>query len=421
MFLAFLLSTLAWSAELDLKGTLAHAIENSPGLQSSKRDVEIRSLELKNARANLYPSFDFSSRHGMTESATRSSPYVSTMSLTATETLYDNGITLSKIDSAQIELDLARAKFNDERDRLALQVAEEFFRYSLSTALLGVQTAQLGLVKKQYEGISAQYRSGIKTRKDYLKMHSEVRRTEIDLETAKGNLDKSRLELLRLIGVNPQNSDLTFQALKVQPKEIRKPPEAPPQGSGHALFKTFELQSRLAQIDRELVRRLVWPEVTLTAGADLTASDYLGTGNAFPGQKTSGWNALLGLKFNLWDWGIRRRNLEVASHKQSQVELDLQAKRLQFSADGLKAYQDFSLGYRNFLLSQELLDLESKSYALVEADYRGGKVSFWDLTYGLRDLLEAKVKMYTNYFNVKLNQLKYLYHEGRLNDEFSQI
>lgn len=421
MFLLFLLSSLAWSADLDFKSTLATALENSPGLQSLKRDVEIRSLENKNARAARYPSLDFTSTQGLTEVTNRTSSYFSTMSLVATETLYDNGITSAKIDSTQIALELAEAKYADERDRLTLTVADEFFRYSLAQTLLDVQKTQLSLVNRNFESISAQYRSGIKTRKDFLKIHGEVRRTEIDLESSKTVLEKSKLELLRIMGLDPLKSDTQFSPYKVEPKEITQPPNAFSKTVEHPALRILELQRRSAQIDRELMRRLTWPEVTLSAGADVTASDYLGTGNSFPGTRTSGWNALLGVKMNLWDWGIRSRNLEVASHKQMQVELDIQSRRSVFWTEASRVFQDYLLSHRNFKLSQELLDLETKSYTLVDTDFRNGRVTFWDVTYGLRDLLDAKVKLYTNYFNVKMNFLKYLYHEGRLNEEIRRL
>ncbi len=394
------------------------AVEKSPALSSAQSEVSIRNLEYENSYSAFLPQLDLNATHGLRNSdpSRYQSIYASELNLQLTETLYDNGLSLTKYRSARIQKEMTELNFRNERDKLILQVTTEYLRYSLTTKLTEVQEEQFKTINKQYQAVSNQYRQGIKTRKDYLRFKTELRRSEIEVQNSYTTLEKSRLELMRLIGIelNAQARPLEFVPVDINLKTVEGVPAETPDLHKHYHFRIAELQKQILENDVSIVRRQYWPELFLTAGAAYHTGDYLGPGTQQTRNDLTSWNALLILKFNLWDWGVRKRNISIAEAKRTQSENTVKAELNSFAVENEKMMLELKQSSRNFSLATELLDLETKSYGLLDSEYRNGKLSYLDIIVGLRDLLNAKIQMYTSYFELRGQLLKYRYHEGRL-------
>lgn len=406
------------SQTLNFKQTIEYAVENSPSLKVFKLELSARELEYKNARAVFFPMLDLSTSAGLRETnpATNPSNKVSTLDLNLTETLYDNGVSFTRYNTSQLQRDIAKLSFENERDQLALSVGQEFLRYSLNANLVEVQEQQFDIINKQYSTVSGLYRQGIRTRKDYLRFKTELRRAEIDFLQAKNSLSRSRVELNRLLGVEIREtvSNFAFTALPLQFDVVEKLPLRAPSIDYHFRYRIANLQRQVYLNEVKLLRREYWPQLSLTAGASYSTGDYLGTATAINNNEYSAWYALGTLKFNIWDWGIRARNISIAQARTNERDSELSASLNTFSSDNAKLMLDLNERAKSYSLSRELLDLETSSYSLLSRDYREGKVSYLDLIVAVRDLLNAKVQLYSSYFGLRDQLLRYNYHEGRL-------
>lgn len=396
------------------------AVEKSPALDSVRTEKRIRELEYDNSFAVFLPQLDLNATHGLQgiEPARSNNNLASELSLQLTETLYDNGVSFTKYRSASLQKDIAELKYKDERDKLTLDVALEYMRFSLAKALEDVQKQQFEIVNSQYKATASQYRQGVKTERDHLRFKSELRRSEIQLQEAKNATERARLELLRLLGLEPNetNVSIEFIPLNVDLHVISQVPTKEPDISNHFQYRIADLEKKVLENDVYLAQREFWPRLYLTAGATYHAGDYLGTDIPFTERDTTSWNALLTLRFNLLDWGTRRRNISIASARRQQAENTITSNLHAFSAENRKLMSNLKTSFQNFALARELLELETKSYRFLETEYRNGKVSYLSIVVGLRDLLSAKVQMYTSYFDLRGQLLRYRYHEGELYD-----
>jgi outer membrane protein TolC len=396
------------------------AVENSPRLSPLRGDLQIRELEFTNAFSSFFPQLDLGAVHGLRGASPSpySSSLVSEFNLEATENIYDNGQSWTRYESAKIAKEIADLSYRHERDKLTLEFANEYMRYSLSKALFEVQQQQFSIVNKQYQSVSSQFRQGVKTRRDYLRFKTELRRSEIDLQSATTAVERSRVELMRLMGVElrPGVAVYEFQPIEIEPGAVVKAPDAAPHIESHFLYRISNLQKQIFENDTRLVKRQFGPEVFFTAGASYHTGDYLGSTVSVTSNESTSWNALLTLKFNLIDWGARRRNIAIANVKQAQGESGLAVAVNSFAADSAKLMLDLGQSTKSYALAKELLDLESQSYGFLDSEYRNGKVSYLDIIVGLRDLLNSKVQMYSSYFDLRTQLLRYRYYEGRLYD-----
>ncbi|CAN5564611.1 hypothetical protein BH10BDE1_BH10BDE1_29370 [soil metagenome] len=394
------------------------AVEKSPRLAPFRGDVELRELESTNSYTTFLPQLDLSAVHGLRGASP--SPYSSNLAsefnLELVENLYDNGQSWTKYRSAKILKEIADLSFRHERDKLTLEVSNEYMRFSLAKALFDVQSEQFAIVNKQYQSVSSQFQQGVKTRRDYLRFKTELRRSEIDLQTSETAVEKSRVELMRLMGFELAEGVpvYDFNPIQIQHEAVLKPPTSAPRVEEHFLYRISGLQKEVFENDTRLVRRQFGPEVYLTAGAGYHTGDYLGSSVSVTSNESTSWNALITLKFNLLDWGTRRRNIAIANVRQSQGESLLAVSLNSFSSDSVKLMLDLKQSTKNYALAKELLELDSRSYGFLDTEYRNGKVTYLDIIVGLRDLLNSKVQMYSSYFDLRTQLLRYRYYQGRL-------
>lgn len=412
--------SIAYAENFDLKKTLSFAVERAPAFDNLKRNLDIATLEEKSALARFFPSLDLLATHGLQDQdpALRSTPWFSEFNLALTETLYDNGVTVTNFQIAQLRKKQAETRFVSERDRLTLELATEFLQYSLLTKILEIQQGQFKLIKRQYDLISNYYHQGVKTRKDYLRFKTQISRAEINVLNARQDVERSRLDLLRLSGItnqqDPQFVVVNLDSINITPQKKTLPVEQ------HFEYRLADWQKRINALESDLVSRRYWPEISFTAGANYQANQYMGTGAEFNDVDRLGWNALVTLKYNIFDWGVRDRDRQIARQRQYIADNTVDRTLLNVKADLEKLMYRLEQLEANFRLAKELLALEQSNINLIETEYRNGRVAYLDLVTGLRDLADAQVKYYSALADLQTAEFTYRYHQGNLYETLSK-
>ncbi|MBY0415829.1 MAG: TolC family protein, partial [Bdellovibrionales bacterium] len=177
------------------------------------------------------------------------------------------------------------------------------------------------------------------------------------------------------------------------------------------------VQREINKLDTDLIRKKNLPEISVSSGISYGSSQYVGTGQTFNDNDRLNWNALLTIKYNLWDWGIRSNNTEASLTKNIILNNDLKSELLILKSDINQFMINSNQVKRNYDLAKELLSLERNNLNFIEVEYRNGKIQYLDLITGLNNLTDAQVKFFTA--SSDLLSIKYtsLYHQGKLYDE----
>lgn len=402
---------------LQFKQALEYALQHSPELDSASRELNASELERKSGISRFLPSLDLAATHGLEDERPSfgDSPWESDLTLSLTETLWDNGVSLTRYRIARVGNEQAGIRFRQTRDRILRDVGSEFFRYSLTLKLLEIRQSQFDLLKKQYELTSQQYHQGLKTRRDFLRFKTELGRAEIDMLNARNTVTRSEQELKRLLSVplGSATAPLSFVPEESLPALDRLPRQAPKLES-HATYRLAELERETQSLEASLLTRRYWPELTLSSGVTYRATDYLGQNDVTVANDQLGWNALLTLRYNLWDWGIRRRDRTVAEERRRIQSNELETELLSLRSEIERLMLSLEQFRSNFKLSQELLKLEQDNMRLLETEYRNGKVSYLDYINSLENLADARIKYYSALYELKQGLLAHGYHEGTL-------
>ena len=379
----------------------------------------------------MLPSADFTATNGLQNNipiastnssspvltANPSAPWYSSLNLGVTENLYDNGVSLTNLSIANLNRDLASVNYLKTRDSLTLDIAAEFYRFSLASVLLDVRKQQQAILEKQFKTLSSQYQQGFKTKSDFLRLKTQVQRAEIDRVTAEGNITLSIAELRKLLGVNYQSNDPPSFVPSVVQRDHKIEalfPEKPPAMENVYDYRITKIQEEVNGKSVTLAERKYWPQVSFNSGVTYNNQNYLNSNTSFAAGHQLSWNALVTLQYNLCDWGTRRRDVEIAQYSRDIQGNSLNQKLLDVNAKIIGTMADISRIRRNYKLSQELLSLEEESNRNLEAQYREGKVTYLDLITSLNNLLDAKVQLYTAYFSALQTFSKYKFYEGKL-------
>lgn len=427
IFLSLFISLHALADEIantqsfDLKRTVSFAIENSPSFDSLRKQLDISILEEDTAKARVLPSLDLSATHGILDSTPRQtiSKWNSGFDLSLTESLYDNGIALTKSKIASLNKRQAEYNYENQKNKLSLEVVSQFLTYSFNVKLLEIQEKQYKLISKQYGIISKDYYQGIKTKRDFLRFKTQISRGEIDLLNAKSAVEKSKQDLQRVMGINLK-SDMQINFIPIAFNDDRLEitnSDSDLNIEDHFQYRAAQLQKDVNKLNADLIGRKNLPEWFVSTGASYTSSNYLGTGQSFSDNAVTSWNALLTVKYNFFDWGIRSRDKEVALQKSLIQANDLDLSLLALKASLKQLQISLRQAQKTFTLSKELLSLEKSNIYFIEREYRNGKAQYLDLITGLSSLSDAEIKFYSAISDLQITRYTLLYHQGKLYEE----
>jgi outer membrane protein len=414
-WLLALISIPTFASTFDLHDSAIYAINHSPTLDSSERNLIISDLNRKNAAAVMLPSLDLTSSHGLQRNYPQvdpNEPYASSLSLSLTETLYDNGEALNKHRSAVVQEEASRLTTDRDRDQLLLAVSNAYYDLCLAKKNLEIRQEQHAVLKLQVELVKESYRQGVKTRQDYLRFLTQLNRSDIDLLTFRDNVTKGMIDLKRAMGVPVDNGEqINFaidetRPIAIEPADIKI--------EGHRDYKIAQLQERVADLNTELIHRRQFPAVGLTMGGSYGTSDYMFTGQGFGVNQRINWNALVSLNYNFFDFGTRRRNTEIAAQQAAVQANTLTGSLLDLKQQIEKLQIDLRQLIESFRLSEELFRLEKTNLALITNQYRQGKVQYLDYINSLQNFASARSTYYTSLYGLRKSQLLERYHEGTL-------
>jgi outer membrane protein TolC len=313
-------------------------------------------------------------------------------------------------------------EYQQDRDDQLKKLAETFYDWSAAWQDRQISDNKRDLLRKQFNVLEAQYKQGLKTKRDVLRIETEVRRLQIDLLHKDNDLEVKLQTLSALAGISREQ--LRTSGVNAEEAKIDAPIASGPwpelKVEDHRRFRIYKKASEVSEMESRLVERDYWPQISLAGEVQNKYSDYADTGKRFDTYEYWQWQALLTIKYNLWDWGERSRNLQIArikertvqsTNEQSLLDLDVELRDVWLR---LKEYSE------TVRLTKDLLVIEQQSLDIMRTEYSNGRVTYLDLITNLNSWVDARSKFATSYFSLKKQQATYAFHKGTLYDYLKQ-
>jgi outer membrane protein len=308
--------------------------------------------------------------------------------------IFDFGKREATVDSAKQEQLAAGADAIQVNQALAFRVASAY--YQLMTAQERLQAAQDTLRTAQTTQDAAENRlnNGLATLPDVLNARAETAQDAFDEESADGDEKIARVALTEAVGADPSpNIAIDGQRSAPLPERLTMSIDAlvdramanRPELMAQALrIRSAEAHIRAAKAEYK-------PQIVLSGSAAQTSvwpsSDYGQLGSA--SEPT--WSVELGVRWRIFDGGVRKNELRIAESKRREEEDDLTEKRDETTREVWTAYIAFRTALRKHDAAVALLESANASYSASLEAYKYGVKNLVDVVTAEKQLAQARL------------------------------
>lgn len=429
---AFVAQSAQAQRQLDLKQAITYGIEHSPRMQSSFTTRENARLDLENIEARFLPRLDsdasVSYQYVTSPEFPNSGPNGNrTAGLIITETLWDGGVRSYTKSAAKVKVTSAELDYAQARDQLVLDIARAFYDYS--EAKLAIQSAQdhQKMLERQAREIDAAFHQGLKLKRDSVRMQTDLQRQELVLIGARDQATRAREKILNLIGSSQQvksDGEEPFDFKLVLPQETSSL-VATLVGQASELDVDQTTLAKRQKLDEEAARyslegerrRKTWPSIDFNLGSNYRLNQTSGRGLPTTFSRDGvNWTATIGLRYTIWDWGIREREITAIVNDQRRAAADRSIALADMQQQMTDTRRTLIQSEKNLKLNATLLSLEEQSNKEVVSDYKQGKISYLDMVDAAQRLSDAKLAHAKSYFDWQRSAWTFKFYSGGLFD-----
>ncbi len=404
---------------LVLSEAIKEAIQNSPALDSKRRNLTIAEFEIKNKFAQFLPQLDFKSEHGLRYQAPRKADndVVSNISVVLSENIYDSGRSQSAYRIAKLQLESQQIGYDEQRDQLILDVTMQFFQMSLKSELILEAEQKANSIKKQYDLANQIYRQGLKRMSDVQRLKAQMERAEIGVVQLRNDLILAMSALRILLGQSSDSSmEFALTNVSLEGKSFDTWVN-----SQNIDFDTYysirrlKVDKRVQEERLELARSVNSPEIKLASTLRYGVQDYIGPvdRSVQPGMQ---FFAGIEVNFPIWDWGSNRRTIENSVEELAQSADAISAERNSISDKVKNALQGLKLAARTYQLNEDLLKIEQENFSRLVEEYKTSKASILDVITATDNLATARTSLLQSFYDKISFQAQLLFYQGKIHD-----
>ncbi|GLR63610.1 efflux transporter outer membrane subunit [Marinospirillum insulare] len=393
----------------DLNKLIARALENSPDLQMAQQRILQAEAQLGVTRANALPHLD-ASLGGSLGSSKKSGESASSSksSNLGLSTSYEIDLWgRVAAERAASEATLASKVYDWHATRLTLTaaVASGWFNWLVADGQQRNAVWYLQAAEQQLAFIEAGYKRGSATRVELARQRKQVLTRQANLKKLTHQKLQANHALALLLGESPQQ----FKPPEAQLMRLTIPRPNPglPTDilSRRPDLAREEAQLKAVEANVEVARKAIYPSLNLNASARLASDNF---SFSDPTQNLS-----LGANLvqSIFDFGKRRRQIELSEARQQEMLLSYYKTVLTALAEVEDALSNEQLTRELEIQQQKLIEENRLIATNTERLYKAGAEKLTNLLDAQLDELKAEdqlLELYQNRLNASLSLYKVL-------------
>lgn len=385
-----------WAMTFSAQGqTLEEALSNAyltnPGLQAARAELRATDETVNQAIANWRPNVEFSTDAGFNrvESAndftgSRGLRKPRSGEISVQQNLYEGGQTVAETEQREFEVQAQRAELTDFEQDVLLDGATAYINVVRDQAVVELQINNEKVLLRQLEATRDRFSVGEVTRTDVSQAEARLARAKADRIQAEGDLENSRTNFERVIGMPP--ADLKSPALKYElPKAledaIKEASKKNPKVIS-AYYVEKAARKNIAKVNGELLPDLSL-EGTLRKSAD----------NASAGSTNESAQILATLTIPLYQQGAVSSRIREAKQEAAQRRLEHLDEQRTAIETARTAWEDLQTARAR--IEAFKIEIESSEIALegVRQEANVGSRTVLDVLDAEQELLDAQVNL----------------------------
>ena len=379
------------SKQWSLQDCINYALEKNIKLQQDKIALEESDVDVKTAKASLFPSLSFNTGHNVinrpyqqnsstvsgTEiiSSDSKTTYNGNYSLNAQWTLWNGGKRLNNIKQQKTARDIASLSVSETENTLQEEITKLFVQILYADESVKINKSTLETSEANFKRGEELFKEGSISKADLAQLESQVGNDQYQLVTAESTLRNYKLQLKQLLELDGTD-EMTLALPTLSDEQVMK--VLPNQADVYqaALTTRPEIQSGQLSIDNaklgiKTAKAGYMPTISLSASSSSTTNSA--STNNWAQQMKYGWNNMIGVSLSIpiFDNRQNKSNVQKAKLQYSNSQLNLATKQKELYStvetlwlDALNAQQQYAAADTKLKSSQTSYDMVSEQFTL---------------------------------------------------------
>lgn len=379
------------SKQWSLQDCINYALEKNIKLQQDKIALEESDIDVKTAKAELFPSLSFSTGHNVinrpyqqnsstvsgTEiiSSDSKTTYNGNYSLNAQWTLWNGGKRLNTIKQQKTARDIASLSVSETENMLQEEITKLFVQILYADESVKINKSTLETSEANFKRGEELFKEGSISKADLAQLESQVGNDQYQLVTSESTLRNYKLQLKQLLELDGTD-EMTLALPTLSDEQVMKVLPSQADVYQTALTTRPEIQSGQLSIDNaklgiKTAKAGYMPTISLSASSSSTTNSA--STNNWAQQMKYGWNNMIGVSLSIpiFDNRQNKSNVQKAKLQYSNSQLNLATKQKELYStvetlwlDALNAQQQYAAADTKLKSSQTSYDMVSEQFTL---------------------------------------------------------
>ncbi|MBP3354078.1 MAG: TolC family protein [Bacteroidales bacterium] len=414
-----LLSAKEAAKQWSLNDCLEYAVNNNIKLQQSRIMYEQSAIDVKSARADMFPSLSFSTNHNVVNrpfeensntvsgseiiTSNKKSTYNGNYGLNANWTIWNGNKRRNLIKQSKSSKEIASLNVTESENALKEEITQLYIQILYATESVNINQNTLEVSKATYERGEELYRAGSISKVELAQLETQVSNDEYQLVMSKNALRNYKLDLKQLLEM-PGTTPMELVIPELDEEDILAP--LPSQNDIYLAaldnrpeIKSGKLSIESSKLDVSIAKSGYYPSISLNASTSSNTNSA--SAEAWGEQMKVGWNNVIGLNLSLPIYDKRQSK----SAKQK-AELQYTSTQLEMANIEKELYQTIETMWLD-------ADNAQQQYVVASSKLNSSKTSF-DMTneqfsLGMKNIVELLTEK-NNYLSAQQEviQAKYM-------------
>lgn len=374
-----------------LQDCIDYALEKNIQLQQNKLSLEEADVDVKTAKASLFPSLSFSTGHNLVNrpyqetSATVSgteiitsdnnNTYNGSYSLSAQWTLWNGGQRLNNIKQQKTNKEIAELSVAETENMLQEEITKLFVQILYANESVEINKNTLEVSEATYKRAVELFNEGSLSKSDVAQLEAQASNDKYQLVTAESTLRNYKLQLKQLLELDG-TTEMVLDMPELKDEDVMAVLPNQIDVYNTALTSRPEIQSSKLSIDNaklgiKTAKAGYMPTISLSASTSSMTNNA--STNNWAEQMKYGWNNMIGINLSIPIFNNRQTKSAVQkaqiTYSSSQLDLINKQKELYSTIeslwlDALNAQQQYEAANSKLQSCQTSFDIVNEQFNL---------------------------------------------------------
>ena len=374
-----------------LQDCIDYALEKNIQLQQNKLSLEEADVDVKTAKASLFPSLSFSTGHNLVNrpyqetSATVSgteiitsdnnNTYNGSYSLSAQWTLWNGGQRLNNIKQQKTNKEIAGLSVAETENMLQEEITKLFVQILYANESVEINKNTLEVSEATYKRAVELFNEGSLSKSDVAQLEAQASNDKYQLVTAESTLRNYKLQLKQLLELDG-TTEMVLDMPELKDEDVMDVLPNQIDVYNTALTSRPEIQSSKLSIDNaklgiKTAKAGYLPTISLSASTSSMTNNA--STNNWAEQMKYGWNNMIGINLSIPIFNNRQTKSAVQkaqiTYSSSQLDLINKQKELYSTIeslwlDALNAQQQYEAANSKLQSCQTSFDIVNEQFNL---------------------------------------------------------